>query len=68
MTAAIALSGLAHYLALHEAQWLALPAAKIYVDSFEVFDYNKALSKQKSEYRKGDAIVDKDGFTCVASR
>ena len=47
---------------------LALPAAKTYADSFEVFDYNMALLKQKSEYRKGDAFVDEDGFTRVVSR
>ena len=47
---------------------LALPAAKTYMDSFEVFNYNMVLSKQKSEYRKGDAIVDEDGFTRVVSR
>ena len=65
-TAAIAPSGLAHYLALHEAQRPALAAAKAYADSFlEVFDYNKVLSKQKSQYRKGEAVVDEDGFTLV---
>ena len=47
---------------------LALPAAKTYADSFEVFNYNMALLKQKLEYRMGDAIMDKDGFTRMVSR
>ena len=67
MIAAIALSGLTYYLALHEAQQPALAAAKAYMDSFlEVFNYNKALSKQKSQYRKGNVIVDEDGFMLVS--
>ena len=45
-TAAIALSGLVHYLALHKAQQPALAATKAYMDYFlEVFNHNKALSK-----------------------
>jgi len=66
-TAAISPSGLAHYLALHKAQRPPLPDVKAHADSFlEAFEYNKALSKQRSKYRKGEAIVDEDGFTLVA--
>lgn len=31
----------------------------------ELFEFELAKSKQKSKYRKGDAIVDEDGFTLV---
>ena len=31
----------------------------------EVYEYNLAKQMQKSKYRKGEAIVDGDGFTLV---
>jgi ribosomal RNA-processing protein 7 len=65
-TAAIAPFGLTHYVALHKTQRPPLPDVKAHADSFlEVFEYNKALSKQRSEYRRGEAVVDADGFTLV---
>ncbi|KAF8497346.1 ribosomal RNA-processing protein 7-domain-containing protein [Gautieria morchelliformis] len=58
--------GLAHYAALYEAQRPSLQDVKAHADSFlQVYEYNKALTKQKSEYKKGVAIVDEDGFTLV---
>ena len=51
-----------------QSPMLAHPAAKPYMDSFEVFDYNMVLSKQKLEDRKGDAMVDEDGFMRMVSR
>lgn len=65
-TGAIAPSGLAHYVALHKAQRPSLQDVKAHADTYlEVYEYNKALTKQKSEYKKGEAIVDEDGFTLV---
>lgn len=59
-------SGLAHYIALHDAQRPSLAAVKTHADTYiEVYEYNKALTKQKSKYKKGEAIVDEDGFTLV---
>jgi ribosomal RNA-processing protein 7 len=58
--------GLEHYAALYDAQRPSLRDVKAHADTFlEVYEYNKALTKQKSEYKKGDAIVDEDGFTLV---
>lgn len=33
--------------------------------SLEFYEYELAKKKQKSKYRKGEAIVDEDGFTLV---
>ena len=39
---------------------------KAHADSFiELYDYELAKKKQNSKYRKGEAIVDEDGFTLV---
>ena len=63
---ATAPSGLAHYAELYKTQRPSLPGIKIHADTFiEVYEYNKALKKQRSDYRKGQAIVDDDGFTLV---
>lgn len=65
-TGMIAPSGLAHYAELYRAQRPSLQDIKTHADTFlEVYEYNKAINKRKSEYRKGDAIVDEDGFTLV---
>jgi len=65
-TGTIQPSGLAHYMALYDAQRPPLPAVKAHADTYvEVYEYNKALTRQKSKYRKGEAIVDDDGFTLV---
>ncbi|EIW84677.1 hypothetical protein CONPUDRAFT_87266 [Coniophora puteana RWD-64-598 SS2] len=59
-------SGLAHYRALYTSLRPPLDAVRTHADSFmTLFEYNLAKAKQKSKYRKGEAIVDEDGFTLV---
>ncbi|KAH9482217.1 Ribosomal RNA-processing protein 7-like protein A [Psilocybe cubensis] len=59
-------SGLGHYRAMYEAARPPLDAVRAYADTFvEVYEYELAKSRQKSKYRKGEAIVDEDGFTLV---
>lgn len=61
--------GLAHYVALHAAERPPLDAVKKHADSYvEVYEYNKNISRREnaSNYKKGEAIVDEDGFTLVA--
>ncbi|KAA1466677.1 hypothetical protein DENSPDRAFT_868598 [Dentipellis sp. KUC8613] len=62
--------GLAHYTALYDALRPPLDAVRQHADSYmELYDYNAAERKRKlqreSKYRKGEAIVDEDGFTLV---
>ncbi|EPQ58938.1 hypothetical protein GLOTRDRAFT_69978 [Gloeophyllum trabeum ATCC 11539] len=58
--------GLAHYLALYDSLRPPLDVVRDHADTWmEMFDYEQAKKKQKSEYRKGEAIVDEDGFTLV---
>ncbi|KAF7329908.1 hypothetical protein MKEN_00254600 [Mycena kentingensis (nom. inval.)] len=59
-------SGLAHYLARYDAARPPLDAVRAHADSaMELFEYELAQTRQKSKYRKGEAIVDEDGFTLV---
>lgn len=59
-------SGLAHYKALYASRRPPLDIVKDHADSWmEMFEFEKAKSKQNSRYRKGEAIVDEDGFTLV---
>jgi len=59
-------SGLAHYRALYQSRRPPLDAVRAFADSsMEVYEYNLAKQRQKSKYRKGEAIVDEDGFTLV---
>ena len=59
-------SGLAHYRALYDSLRPPLDAVRAFADSaIEVYEYEQAKKKQKSKYRKGEAIVDADGFTLV---
>ena len=59
-------SGLGHYQALYSAQRPSLDTIKIFSDSaVAVYEYEQAKKKQQSKYRKGEAIVDDDGFTLV---
>lgn len=59
-------SGLSHYMALYDSLRPPLDAVREHADSaIEVFEYELSLTKQKSKYRKGEAIVDEDGFTLV---
>jgi ribosomal RNA-processing protein 7 len=58
--------GLAHYATLYDAQRPPLDVVKAHADSWmERFEFDLAKMKQKSVYRKGEAIVDEDGFTLV---
>ena len=59
-------SGLSHYTTLYTSLRPSLPSIVTYTTSvLEVYDYTLAQKKQKSEYRKGEAVVDEDGFTVV---
>ena len=59
-------AGLAHYLARYTAARPPLDAVRAFADSsMELHEYELAKKKQKSKYRKGEAIVDADGFTLV---
>ncbi|KAG6371930.1 ribosomal RNA-processing protein 7-domain-containing protein [Boletus reticuloceps] len=58
--------GLAHYAALYDAQRPSLDVVKVHADTWmEWFEFDLAKTKQKLAYRKGEAIVDNDGFTLV---
>lgn len=58
--------GLAHYTALHASLRPPLDVVKAHADSWmEHFEWEETRKKQKSKYRKGEAIVDEDGFTLV---
>jgi ribosomal RNA-processing protein 7 len=59
-------SGIAHYRALYDSLRPPLDAVRAFADSsMEVYESERAKKKQKSKYRKGEAIVDADGFTLV---
>ncbi|KAJ7628629.1 ribosomal RNA-processing protein 7-domain-containing protein [Roridomyces roridus] len=58
--------GLARYAALHAALRPPLDTVRTHADSaMELFEYELAQTKRASKYRKGEAIVDEDGFTLV---
>ncbi|KAI0658550.1 ribosomal RNA-processing protein 7-domain-containing protein [Cubamyces menziesii] len=58
--------GLAHYTALYSALRPPLDVVRAHADSWmEAFEHEQAKKKQESKYRKGEAIVDEDGFTLV---
>ncbi|KAL5527863.1 hypothetical protein ACEPAG_6664 [Sanghuangporus baumii] len=58
--------GLAHYKALYSAMRPPLDAVRAHAESaIALYDYEEAKRKRSSEYRKGEAIVDEDGFTLV---
>jgi ribosomal RNA-processing protein 7 len=59
-------SGISHYRSLYNSLRPPLDSVKAHADSsIELYDYELAKKKQKSKYRKGEAIVDEDGFTLV---
>jgi ribosomal RNA-processing protein 7 len=59
-------SGISHYRALYDSLRPSLDSVKAYADSsIEYYEYELAKKKQISKYRKGEAIVDEDGFTLV---
>ena len=58
--------GAAHYRALYASLRPPLDVVREHADtSIELYEYQLAKEKQKSKYRKGEAIVDEDGFTLV---
>lgn len=59
-------SGYTHYASLYDSLRPPLDAIRAHADSaMELFEFELEKSKQKSKYRKGEAIVDEDGFTLV---
>ncbi|KAF5388420.1 hypothetical protein D9615_000848 [Tricholomella constricta] len=59
-------SGLAHYISLYDSLRPPLDAVREHADSsILVYEHELQKTKQKSKYRKGEAIVDGDGFTLV---
>ena len=67
VTSAAEPSGLTHYKARYRALRPPLVAVREHADSsMELFEHRQALmSKRNSKYKKGEAIVDEDGFTLV---
>ena len=58
--------GLANYRNKYVAARPALDAVKAFAESIIMqFDYDEEQKKLASQYRKGEAIVDEDGFTLV---
>ncbi|KAH6908088.1 ribosomal RNA-processing protein 7-domain-containing protein [Coprinopsis sp. MPI-PUGE-AT-0042] len=59
-------SGLAHSLIVYQHQQPHLDSIREHVDTYmELFEYKAAKERQKSKYRKAEAIVDEDDFTLV---
>lgn len=59
-------SGLAHYTALYASLRPPLDVVRAHADSWmELFEHEQAKKRQQSKYKKGEAIVDDDGFTLV---
>jgi ribosomal RNA-processing protein 7 len=64
------LRGLAHYITRYESARPSLDAVRAHADSaIARFDFDlaerKAALRRESKYKKGEAIVDEDGFTLV---
>ncbi|KAI1795102.1 ribosomal RNA-processing protein 7-domain-containing protein [Ganoderma leucocontextum] len=58
--------GLEHYKALYAALRPPLDVVRAHADSWmEAFEHEQAKKRQESQYKKGEAIVDEDGFTLV---
>ena len=59
-------TGLARYKALHSACRPALDTVRAYAESsIALYDWQERQKKKESQYKKGEAIVDEDGFTLV---
>jgi ribosomal RNA-processing protein 7 len=59
-------SGLAYYMAMYDAQHPPLSAIREHADTYmELFEFEKAQNQKESKYKKGEAVVDEDGFTLV---
>ncbi|KAL4267393.1 RRP7 family protein [Pleurotus pulmonarius] len=59
-------SGLAHYIQLYSSLRPPLDVVRAHADSsIDLYEFEVAKSRQNSKYKKGEAIVDDDGFTLV---
>ena len=59
-------SGLAYYLAQYNVTRPPLSNVREHADTaIQAYDFAQERLKQKSKYKKGEAIVDEDGFTLV---
>ncbi|KAF9067675.1 ribosomal RNA-processing protein 7-domain-containing protein [Rhodocollybia butyracea] len=59
-------SGLAHYTALYDSLRPPLDAVRQHANTaMDLYEFELAKSKRQSKYKKGEAIVDEDGFTLV---
>lgn len=59
-------AGLSHYLAQYDAARPPLDVIREHArTAIDLYDFQKEMDKQKSKYKKGEAIVDEDGFTLV---
>ncbi|TRM67482.1 ribosomal RNA-processing protein 7-domain-containing protein [Schizophyllum amplum] len=59
-------TGLAHYTAQYDALRPPLDAVRAHADTYmDLYEFEQARARRKSKYRKGEAIVDEDGFTLV---
>lgn len=59
-------AGLARYTSLYDSLRPPLDSVRQHADSaIQLYEYELAKNKQKTKYRKGEAIVDEDGFTLV---
>jgi ribosomal RNA-processing protein 7 len=59
-------TGLSHYLAQYDAIRPPLDVIREHArTAVNLYDYQKEKDKQRSKYKKGEAIVDEDGFTLV---
>ncbi|KAF9779995.1 ribosomal RNA-processing protein 7-domain-containing protein [Thelephora terrestris] len=59
-------TGLSHYLAQYDAIRPPLDVIRDHArTATDLYDYHREKDRQKSKYKKGEAIVDEDGFTLV---
>jgi len=59
-------TGISHYLAQYDAIRPPLDIIREHArTAVSLYDYQRERDKQKSKYKKGEAIVDEDGFTLV---
>ena len=59
-------AGLSHYLAQYDAIRPPLDVIREHArTAMDLYDYQKEKDRRRSKYKKGEAIVDEDGFTLV---
>ena len=59
-------TGLSHYLAQYDAARPPLDLIREHArTAMDLYDYQKEKDRQKSKYKKGEAVVDEEGFTLV---